>query len=92
MDQKHRLALPMHLVVQLPSGLRSICSKKPQKRRLVGDTDPVPMAQRPEMRYVHAGVTAEEVLDRLAELIAERAGAIHPIFPLCTPLKMATPR
>jgi hypothetical protein len=38
------------------------------------------MAQRPEMRCVHARATAEEVLDRLADLTAERAGGIHPIY------------
>lgn len=54
--------------------------KEAAETTLAGDIEPVPMAQRPEMRYVHAGATADEVFDRLADLIAERAGAIHPIF------------
>lgn len=47
---------------------------------LVGDAGPVPLHERPAMRHVHAGATAAEVLDRLADLhttVAERA---YPIF------------
>jgi AcrR family transcriptional regulator len=54
--------------------------KEAAETTIVGDSEPVPMAQRPEMRYVHAGANAEQVLDRLADLIAERAGAVYPIF------------
>lgn len=46
---------------------------------LVGDAEPVPLAERPEMQHVHAGETAEEVLHRLAGLIAERAPDVCPI-------------
>jgi AcrR family transcriptional regulator len=54
--------------------------KEAAETTIVGDTQPIPMAERPEMRYVHAGATAEEALDRLADLIAERASAVYPIF------------
>jgi AcrR family transcriptional regulator len=47
---------------------------------IVGDADPVPLAERAEMRHVHAGATAGEVLDRLAELNAATAARAYPIF------------
>ena len=47
---------------------------------IVGDADPVPLHERPEMRHVHAGATAEEVLDRLATLNAAAAERAHPVF------------
>jgi AcrR family transcriptional regulator len=47
---------------------------------IVGDAEPVPLAERPEMRHVHAGATAEEVLDRLATLNAATAERAYPIF------------
>jgi AcrR family transcriptional regulator len=47
---------------------------------IVGDAEPVPLAERPEMRHVHAGATAEEVLDRLAGLNAATAERAYPIF------------
>lgn len=47
---------------------------------IVGDAEPVPLAERPEMRHVHAAATAEEVLDRLAELNTAAAGRAYPIF------------
>jgi AcrR family transcriptional regulator len=47
---------------------------------IVGDAAPVPLAERPEMRHVHAGATAEEVLDRLAALNAATAERAYPIF------------
>ncbi len=47
---------------------------------LVGDAEPVPLHERPEMRHVHAAATAGEVLDRLAELNAAAAERAYPIF------------
>ena len=54
--------------------------KEAVETTVVGDTEPVPMAERSEMRHVHAGTTAAEVLDRLAELLVSRGGAVQPIF------------
>jgi AcrR family transcriptional regulator len=47
---------------------------------IVGDTEPVPLHERPEMRHVNAGATAEEVLDRLAALNVAAAVRAYPIF------------
>lgn len=46
---------------------------------LVGDDEPVPMAQRPAMRHVHTGATAQEVLSRYAALFVEIAPRACPI-------------
>lgn len=46
---------------------------------LVGDTESTPLHERTEMRDVHAGATAEEVLTRLAAFMAVRGPAISPI-------------
>lgn len=54
--------------------------KEAAETTVVGDARPIPMAERTEMRHVHAGRTAGEVLDRLAHLVAERAPDIFPIF------------
>jgi AcrR family transcriptional regulator len=54
--------------------------KEATETTLVGDVDPVPLHDRPRMRHVHEGVTAEEVLLRLAALIADRAPHVHPIY------------
>lgn len=54
--------------------------KEAAETTLVGDTDAVPMAERPEMRHVHAASTADEVLERLAELVVSRSQAVQPIF------------
>lgn len=47
---------------------------------IVGDAEPVPLHERPQMRHVHAGATAGEVLDRLADLNAATAERAYPIF------------
>ena len=47
---------------------------------IVGDAEPVPLHERPEMRHVYAGATADELLDRLAALNAVAAGRAYPIF------------
>jgi AcrR family transcriptional regulator len=54
--------------------------KEATETTLVGDADPVPLAERPQMRHVHAGATAREVLERLADLIAEAAPRVCPMF------------
>jgi uncharacterized membrane-anchored protein len=47
---------------------------------LVGDLDAVPLAERPDMRRVHEAATAQEVLERLAALIADLAPRACPIY------------
>ncbi len=54
--------------------------KEAAETTLVGDADPVPLHERPQMRHVHDGATADEVLLRLAALIADRAPHVHPIY------------
>jgi AcrR family transcriptional regulator len=54
--------------------------KEAAETTIVGDAEAIPMAERAEMRHVHAGETAEEVLDRLAELVVSRSRAVQPIF------------
>ena len=54
--------------------------KEATETTLVGDAEPVPLAERPQMRHVHAGGTAREVLERLAALIAEAAPRVCPMF------------
>jgi AcrR family transcriptional regulator len=54
--------------------------KEAAETTIVGDTEAIPMAERAEMRHIHAGETAEEVLDRLAELVVSRSAAVQPIF------------
>jgi len=46
---------------------------------LVGDDEPVPLHERPGMQHVHAGATAEEVVSRLATLIATTGHEVSPI-------------
>jgi AcrR family transcriptional regulator len=59
---------------------------------IVGDTEPVPLAERPEMRHVHGGATAAEVLDRLAGLNAATAVRAYPIFAVLHAAADAEPR
>jgi AcrR family transcriptional regulator len=54
--------------------------KEAAETTIVGDVEAVPMAERPEMRHVHAAPTADELLDRLCDLLASRAAAVQPIF------------
>lgn len=54
--------------------------KEAAETTLVGDVAPVPLHDRPQMRHVHEGPTAEEVLLRLAALITDRAPHVHPIY------------
>jgi AcrR family transcriptional regulator len=54
--------------------------KEATETTLVGDAGPVPLHERPSMRHVHDGATASEVLMRLADLIAELAPRVCPVF------------
>ncbi len=47
---------------------------------LVGDAEPVPLGERPAMRRVHEGTSAQEVIERLAALIADLAPRACPIY------------
>lgn len=47
---------------------------------LVGDADPVPLADRPAMRHVVAAPTAREVLERFAGLIVEAGPRVVPLY------------
>jgi len=46
----------------------------------VGDTKPVPLAERPEMINVREGRTARQVIGRLAALIASAGPRVVPIY------------
>lgn len=46
----------------------------------VGDTDPVPFADRPEMVNIREGRTAHQVIERLAALIGSAAPRVVPIY------------
>jgi AcrR family transcriptional regulator len=54
--------------------------KEAAETTIVGDARPIPMAERAEMQHVRDGKTAEDVLQRLAALVAARSGAIYPIY------------
>lgn len=47
---------------------------------IVGDTEQVPLAQRPAMRRVHEAATAGEAIDRLADAFAEVAERSYEVF------------
>ena len=65
--------------------------KEATETTIVGDDEPVPLADRPQMKHVHAGATAEEVLLRLADLIAEAAPRVCPIYAVVTAAADADP-
>lgn len=65
--------------------------KEAAETTVVGDAEPIPIADRPEMRHVHAGRTAEEVLDRLATLIVDRSPQVQPIFTVMYAARDAHP-
>jgi AcrR family transcriptional regulator len=46
---------------------------------IVGDDEPVALAERPAMRHVHAGATAQEVLTRYAAMFVDIAPRACPI-------------
>lgn len=61
-------------------GSKATLLKEATESMLVGDDEPVPLAQRPQMRHVHAGASAHEVALRLAALIAEAAPRVCPVY------------
>jgi AcrR family transcriptional regulator len=65
--------------------------KEATETTIVGDVEPVPLAERPQMKHVHEGATAEEVLLRLADLIAEAAPRVCPIYAVVTAAADADP-
>lgn len=54
--------------------------KEAVETTLVGDAAAVPLHERSQMRYVHEGGTAGEVLRRLAALIADVAPRASPMY------------
>ncbi len=54
--------------------------KEAAETLMAGDARPVPMAERPELEHVRAGVSADDVLDRFAALVARRAAEVHGIY------------
>jgi AcrR family transcriptional regulator len=64
------------------AGFRSKANllKEATETALVGDADPVPLAERPAMRHVMAAPTAREVLERFAALIAEAGPRVVPLY------------
>jgi AcrR family transcriptional regulator len=65
--------------------------KEATETTLVGDAEPVPLAERPQMRHVHEGGTAREVLERLAALIAEAAPRVCPMYAVVVAAADADP-
>ncbi|HZG88786.1 MAG TPA: helix-turn-helix domain-containing protein [Pseudonocardia sp.] len=54
--------------------------KEAAETTLVGDADPVPLAERPQMRRVYEAPSAAEVVSRLADFVVEAAPRAYPIF------------
>ena len=54
--------------------------KESAETAIVGDAQPIPLAERAEMQHVRDGETAGEVLRRFAALVAARSGEIYPIY------------
>ncbi len=60
-------------------GSKALLLKEAVETALVGDAEPVPLAQRPEMIHVREAATAEEVITRLAALIAAAGPRSVPV-------------
>lgn len=60
-------------------GSKAALLKEAVESAIVGDTDPIPFADRPEMRHVRAGRSARQVMVRLADLIASAGPRVVPI-------------
>lgn len=60
-------------------GSKAALLKEAVETAIVGDSDPVPFAERPEMQHVYAGRTGRQVLTRLAALIGANAPRVVPI-------------
>jgi AcrR family transcriptional regulator len=59
---------------------------------IVGDVEPIPLADRPSLRHVHQGRTAQEVLERYAEVCAEVATRAFPIYAVAYAAADADPQ
>jgi AcrR family transcriptional regulator len=59
---------------------------------IVGDVEPIPLADRPSLRRVHQGRTAQEVLERYAEVCAEVGTRAFPIFAVAYAAADADPQ
>jgi AcrR family transcriptional regulator len=66
------------------AGFRSKANllKEATETALVGDAEPVALAERPAMRHVLAAPTAREVVERFAALIAEAGPRVVPLYTL----------
>lgn len=60
-------------------GSKSALLKEAVETAIVGDSEPVPLAQRPEMQHVLTAESARDVLVRLAELFTTMAPRVVPI-------------
>jgi AcrR family transcriptional regulator len=54
--------------------------KEAAESALVGDAEPVPLAERPQMRRVYEAPSAGDVVARLAEFAADAAPRVYPIY------------
>jgi AcrR family transcriptional regulator len=54
--------------------------KEAAESTLVGDAEPVPLAERPQMRRVYGAASAVEVVERLGEFAADAGPRVHPIY------------
>jgi AcrR family transcriptional regulator len=54
--------------------------KEATETALVGDAEPVPLADRPAMRHVVAAPTARELVERFAALVAEAGPRVVPLY------------
>ena len=59
---------------------------------IVGDVEPIPLADRPSLLRVHQGRTAQEVLERYAEVCAEVGTRAFPIFAVAYAAADADPQ
>jgi AcrR family transcriptional regulator len=66
--------------------------KEAAESALVGDADPVPLAERPAMRQVYEAPTATDVVRRLAEFAAGTAPRVHPVYAVVLAAADADPQ
>ena len=60
-------------------GSKALLLKEAAETALVGDAQPVPLAQRPEMIHVREGRTPQEVIERFAALVAQAGPRSVPV-------------
>ncbi len=60
-------------------GSKALLLKEAAETALVGDAQPVPLAQRPEMVHVREGRTPQEVIARFAALVAQAGPRSVPV-------------